>query len=99
MKRTQSKPIGALLEEFFRSPDIAAKIAEGALPDTWRKVVGPVIAAETRQVRLVRGVLYVHVASSIVRQELMMQREALVRSVNAKLGIDLVVGCVCFAVV
>lgn len=90
MKRTHSKPIGALLEEFFRSPDIAAKIAEGALPDTWRQVVGPVVAAETRQVRLVRGVLYVHVTSSIVRQELMMQREALVRAINQRAGVAIV---------
>ena len=90
MKRTKAQPIGELLNQLFKSPDIAAKIAEGSLPHVWREVVGEVVAAETRQVRFVRGVLYVHIASSILRSELMMQREALVRSVNAKLGIDLV---------
>jgi predicted nucleic acid-binding Zn ribbon protein len=90
MKRTNAQPIGAMLEELFKSPNIAAKIAEGSLPHVWREVVGEVVAAETRQVRFVRGVLYVHLASSILRNELMMQREALVRSINAKLGIDLV---------
>jgi predicted nucleic acid-binding Zn ribbon protein len=56
----------------------------------WREVTGEVVAASTRQVRFVRGTLYVHVASSIVRSELMMLREALVRSINKKLGTDLV---------
>lgn len=90
MKRTKAQPIGALLDELFRSPNISAKIAEGALPDVWRQVVGPLVAAQTRQVRLVRGVLYVHVASSVVRHELMMQRESLVRALNERSGVAVV---------
>lgn len=90
MKRTKAQPIGALLDELFRSPNIAAKIAEGALPDVWRQVVGPLVAAQTRQVRLARGVLYVHVASSVVRHELMMQRESLVRALNERSGVAVV---------
>ena len=90
MKRTKAQPIGALLDSLFKSPNVAQKIAEGSLPHVWREVTGDVVAAETRQVRFVRGTLYVHVASSILRSELMMQREALVRSINKKLGTDLV---------
>lgn len=82
------------MDALFKSPNIAAKIAEGSLPHVWREVVGEVAAAETRQVRFVRGTLYVHLTSSILRSELMMQREALVRSINAKLGMDLVKGVV-----
>ena len=90
MKHKQAEPIGALLDALFKSPNIAIKIAEGSLPYVWREVTGEVVAAETRQVRFVRGILYVHISSSILRNELMMQREALVRSVNKKLGVDLV---------
>lgn len=90
MKRVKAQPIGELLNQLFRSPDIAAKIAEGSLPHIWREVVGEVIAAETRQVRFVRGTLYVHISSSVLRTELMMQREALVRSINLRVGSDLV---------
>lgn len=90
MKPKKAQPVGALLKEFFRSPDIAIKIAEGSLPDTWRKVVGPIVAAQTRQVRLVRGVLYVHLTSSVMRHELMMQREALVAALNKESGFDIV---------
>ena len=90
MKRTKAQPIGKLLESLFKSPNVARKIAEGSLPYVWREVTGEVVAADTRQVRFVRGTLYVHVASSIVRSELMMQREALVRSLNKQLGTELV---------
>lgn len=90
MKRTNAQPIGELLEGLFKSPNIAIKIAEGSLPHIWREVAGEIVAAETRQVRFLRGTLYVHISSSILRSELMMQREALVRSINKKLGTDLV---------
>lgn len=90
MKRTEPQTIGDILEQLFRSPDIAAKIAEGALPETWRRVVGPLVAEHTRHVRFVKGTLYVHVNSSVVRSELMMQRIALVNAINAEAGIDLV---------
>lgn len=90
MRRTKAQPIGALLDELFKSPNVARKIAEGSLPHAWREVTGEVVAASTRQVRFVRGTLYVHISSSILRSELMMQREALVRSINKQLGIELV---------
>ena len=90
MKRTKAQPIGVLLDNLFKSPDVARKLAEGSLPHIWREVTGEVVAASTRQVRFVRGTLYIHVSSSILRNELMMQREALVRSINKKLEMELV---------
>ena len=82
MKRTEPKSVGDLFDELFNSPHIAAKIAEGCLPDTWREVVGDRIADQTSQIRLVNGTLYVHVQSSIVRTELMMRRAALCQALN-----------------
>lgn len=90
MKRTDPKPIGAYLNELFKSPNIASKIAEGSLPETWRKVVGADAAEQTGQIRLVNGTLHVHLRSGIVRSELMMQRQALVRAINAEAGMELV---------
>ena len=90
MKRTDPKPIGELFDQLFKSPNIAAKIAEGGLPKTWREVVGPMVAEHTRHVRFVQGTLYVHVTSAVIRSELMMQRDALVRAINAHAGVNIV---------
>ena len=90
MKRVEPVTIGELLDRLLKSPNIAAKIVEGSLPETWRRVVGPAIAAETRQVRLVRGVLYVHVRSSVMRSELMRQREALTAALNREAGMSII---------
>ena len=62
--------MGDLLEEFFARPYVAAKVAEGRLPDTWREVVGDAVANLTTDLRLENRILYVRLQSSVVRQEL-----------------------------
>lgn len=90
MRRTEPKSVGEMFDELFNSPHIAAKIAEGCLPETWREVVGDMIADQTSQIRLVRGTLYVHVLSSVVRTELMMRREALCEALNLRSRVPIV---------
>lgn len=90
MRRTEPQLAGEIFEKLFHSPDIAAKIAEGCLPDTWREVVGEQIACQTSQIRLVRGTMYVHVQSSVVRSELMLRRAALCAALNARSRVPVV---------
>ena len=82
--------MGDLLEEFFKRPYVAAKVAEGKLPDTWRAIVGEAAAAQTTSLRLERGVLYVTLRSSVLRSELLYQREALRDEINRRSGVALV---------
>lgn len=90
MRRTKTQLMGDLLEEFFQRPYIAAKVAEGKLPDTWRTVVGDRIANETTELRLENHILHVRLRSSILRQELFYQRDALRDALNEKSGVRLV---------
>lgn len=82
--------MGDLLEEFFRRPYVAAKVAEGKLPDTWRAVVGDRAADVTTELRLENRILYVRIQSSVIRSELFYQREALRDEINRRAGLRLV---------
>lgn len=90
MRRTKTMLMGELLDEFFKRPYVAAKVAEGKLPDTWRTIVGERAADDTTELRLERHVLYVRVRSSVLRSELFYQREALRDAINRQSGIRLV---------
>ena len=90
MRRTKTLLMGDLLKELFSRPYIAAKVAEGKLPDTWREIVGERAAAETVELKLENRVLYVRIRSSILRSELFYQREALRREINERSGVKLV---------
>ena len=82
--------VGDVLKEFFAQPHIAAKVAEGRLPDTWREVVGDRAADVTMQLRLENRVLYAHISSSVIRSELFMRRTTLVEEINRVSGVRLV---------
>lgn len=81
---------GDQLKEFFSHPEIAAKIAEGELPDTWRKVVGEDVARLTSQLQLHRRILYVSVQSSVVRSELLFKRESLRQELNRQSRVPII---------
>lgn len=90
MRRTKTMLMGDLLQEFFRRPYIAAKVAEGRLPDTWREIVGDRTAELTTELKLEKGVLHVRMQSSVLRSELFYQREALREQINSRSGVQLV---------
>lgn len=90
MRRTKTMLMGELLDEFFKRPYVAAKVAEGRLPDTWRSIVGDRTADQTAELRLENRVLYVRMRSSILRTELFYQREALRLEINQRSGVKLV---------
>ncbi|MFR9620293.1 MAG: DUF721 domain-containing protein [Rikenellaceae bacterium] len=82
MKRSREVLIGDVLKEFFDSPYIAARVAEGRLPETWREVVGDHVADMTTELRLENRILHVRIESSLLRQELFYQRDALRDALN-----------------
>lgn len=90
MRRTKTLLMGDLLDEFFKRPYVAAKVAEGKLPDTWRAVVGDRAADLTTELRLERRILHVRIRSSVLRSELFYQRDALRDAINRRSGLRLV---------
>lgn len=90
MRRTKTMLMGELLDEFFKRPHIAAKVAEGRLPEIWREIVGDRAAGVTTELRLENRILHVRIQSSVLRSELFYQREALREEINRHAGVRLV---------
>ena len=90
MRRTKTMLVGDVLKEFFSRPYVAAKVAEGRLPDTWREIVGDRVADLTTSLKLENHVLTAHISSSGVRSELFYRRESLMQEINRLSGVKLV---------
>ncbi|MBQ2365120.1 MAG: DUF721 domain-containing protein [Alistipes sp.] len=86
MKRTRTHLIGDVLDEFFKRPHIAAKIAEGKIPEFWRIAVGEHFAAQTADIQLINQILYVRIISSVARQELFYKRDHIMIRINELAG-------------
>ena len=86
MKRNDAEQIGKLIRSFLRQESLESPLNERRLINSWAEVLGPVIASYTRELYIKNQVLYVHLTSAALRQELMMGRDLLVRNLNRHVG-------------
>lgn len=85
MKRNEVEPIGKLILKYLREESLESPLNEQRLIDAWPQLLGP-MAAYTSGLFIKNDVLYVHITSAALRQELMMGRELLIRNLNKKVG-------------
>lgn len=90
MKRTKTQTIGEILDDFFKRPYVAAKIAEGRLEEYWSEIVGDYVADHTRDLKLENHILYVSVSSGVIRNELFFRRDELMKLLNDRAGVKLI---------
>ena len=85
MKRNDAEQIGKLIQQFLRQESLESPLNEQRLLDAWPQILGPA-AAYTSNLYIRNQTLYVHLTSAALRQELMMGREVLVRTLNQRVG-------------
>lgn len=91
MKRNNTEQIGEILRQFLRQEGLESPLNEYRLIESWKDVVGPAIARYTSNLYIKNQTLHVHLTSSVLRQELMMGRELLIRNLNKTVGSQVIV--------
>ena len=82
MKRNNTEQVGDIIRQFLRQEGLESPLNEYRLIESWKDVVGPAIARYTSNLYIKNQTLHVHLTSSVLRQELMMGRELLIRNLN-----------------
>lgn len=94
MRRNDAEQIGEMIRKFFRQNGLESPLNEYRLVQAWKDVVGPVISKYTSNLYIRNQILYVHLTSSVLRQELMMGRDILVRNLNERVGAQVIVNII-----
>lgn len=90
MRRNNTEQIGDLLRKFMREEGLETPLNEHRLIAAWKEILGPGIASYTSNIYIRNQILYVHLSSSVLRQELMMGRELLVKNLNRHVGAQVI---------
>jgi len=91
MKRVNTQSIGTALDIFFeQNPELAVKLAEMRLLNSWKMVLGPSVSRFTNHLFIKKRTLYAQVTSSVLKNELMMCREQLIIKLNNEAGRDVI---------
>lgn len=94
MIRKEPKPLGEIIDDMFARTGLMPEFKRQSLAAAWATVVGPNIAAYTRQAVVRDRTLHVYVASAALKEELGYVREALVPRLNDAVGDDVITNIV-----
>ena len=90
MRRSKTISLAEALKDYIKEMHLDVKLSEIGLINSWEEVVGKAIASRTSKVYIKDKVLFVHLRSSVVRNELLMLRQALKEKLNEKAGAEVI---------
>lgn len=90
MRRSKTISLAEAMKDYIREMNLEGKLLEVNLINSWEEVVGKAISSRTGKVYVKDQVLYVHLNSSVVRNELLMLKEALKEKLNERAGKEVI---------
>ena len=90
MRRNTTITLGEALGDLIKEYRLEKGLKEAAVLNIWENIAGKVITARTKRTYLKDGVLHIYLTSSVVRNELMMLRDALRSQINSRAGEEVV---------
>lgn len=91
MKRKNAQTLGEVIRDFLEeNKALRAKIYESRIERAWTEVLGDMVMRYTRNIYVKNRILYVSLSSSVLRSELSLSRERLVKSLNEQAGAEVI---------
>ncbi len=90
MRRSNTQTIGEALRDYIKEMKMERRLKEVDIVQSWEEVLGKTISRYTRNIFISKGVLYVEISSSVVKNELLMMRGEIRKRLNEKAGEEIV---------
>jgi predicted nucleic acid-binding Zn ribbon protein len=86
MRKNQTQNISEIISLILKQNGLDDKLAEVRAIRSWEELLGKTVARYTRNLYIKDKTLYISLNSSIVRNELLMIRDELIKRLNEKAG-------------
>jgi len=90
MRRSKTIPLSEAIKDYISEMNLGGKLSEVGIINSWEEIVGKAISSRTNRIYIKDHILYVHLNSSVVRNELLMLRDVLKEKLNEKAGSEVV---------
>jgi predicted nucleic acid-binding Zn ribbon protein len=90
MRRSKTISLAEALKDYVKEMNLEGKLSEVGLINSWEETVGKAISSRTSKIYIKDHILYVHLNSSVVRNELLMLRQALKEKLNENAGSEVI---------
>jgi len=82
MRRSNTEPIKNIISQFLKENNIDKRLDEQEMIRLWYEVTGRMVARATQSVEIRNRKMFVKLSSSVVRNELSMIRDGLIKELN-----------------
>jgi hypothetical protein len=90
MRRSKTISLAEAVKDYIKEMNLGGKLSEVAVINSWEEIVGKAISNRTTKIYVKEHILFVHLNSSVVRNELLMLRETLKEKLNEKAGSEVI---------
>ncbi len=90
MKRTEARNIGQIINDLLKKENLDVPLDEHRASALWPQIVGDGINRYTIRRYVKDGVITVYLSSASLANELMLNREAIIKRINEALGRDII---------
>jgi predicted nucleic acid-binding Zn ribbon protein len=94
MRRSKTISLAEAVNDYIKEMNLGGKLSEISVINSWEEIVGKAISSRTTKIFIKDHILYVHLNSSVVRNELLMLREALREKLNKNAGSEVIIDIV-----
>jgi predicted nucleic acid-binding Zn ribbon protein len=86
MRSSNTKKLGEAIEEYLKALRLKQRVKEFEVIRHWEELLGPSVAEKTTRIYIREKTLFVQIQSSVLRNELFVQQEQIIRFLNEKAG-------------
>ncbi|HJX71758.1 MAG TPA: DUF721 domain-containing protein [Bacteroidales bacterium] len=86
MRKSNTQKLGEIIGEYLKQMMIDRKLKEYSIIRSWEELMGRLVAERTSNIYVKNKVLFIELKSSVLRNELMMMRHAIIDKINEKAG-------------
>jgi predicted nucleic acid-binding Zn ribbon protein len=90
MRRSKTITLAEAVNDYIKEMNLGEKLSEVTVISSWEEIVGKAFSSRTTKIFIKDRILYVHLNSSVVRNELLMLREVLKEQLNKKAGSEVI---------
>jgi hypothetical protein len=84
MRKSHTQKISDVIRECLQEMQIDRKLKEVNIVSQWESLMGRTVASRTSKIYIRNRILYIHVTSSVLKNELIMLRQDIISRLNEK---------------
>ncbi len=90
MEKSNTRSISDVIADFLQQNNLDTRLKERDLVSSWESLVGKTINRTTKKIYIRDKKLYIHLSSSVVRNELHMLKDELIKRMNENAGEEII---------